>query len=198
MSQVENNFKNSLRNFQTARAPSFFQSIRESASDTFSNVSNTVQGYVPLGTNIEEEEPWYQLSRVERITAFALCLLLGIGCFCLSFFCLPLFFGKFAAIFTLGSILVMTSLALLRGPFSLIQHMISWDRLYFSVSYVGSMILTLYSSLIAHQLILTILFASVQIVALICYLVSYIPGGISTLRYGGNYLQGRLVSLLPF
>ncbi|KAI8987223.1 Got1/Sft2-like family-domain-containing protein [Pilobolus umbonatus] len=184
MSQTENNFKSSLRNFQSSRSTSsaptsFFQSIRDSASNTFSNVSNTVQGYVPLGTNMEEEEPWYQLSRIE------------------SFFCLPLFFGKFAAIFTLGSILVMTSLALLRGPIALIQHMFSWDRLYFSVSYIGSMVLTLYSSLIAHNLILTFIFAIAQIIALICYLVSYIPGGVSTLRYGGNYIHGRLVSLLP-
>ena len=80
MSQVENSFKNSLRNFQASRntAPislptnntstggSAFQSFRDSASNAFSSVSNSVQGYVPLGNNVEEEEdPWYQLSRVE-------------------------------------------------------------------------------------------------------------------------------------
>lgn len=79
MSQSENTFKNSLRNFQlsrnansgialpTATTPnSTLQSFRETASNAFSNVSNSVQGYIPLGGNTEEEEdPWYQLSRVE-------------------------------------------------------------------------------------------------------------------------------------
>lgn len=79
MSQTESSFKSSLRNFQLSRgntislptntnaSKSAFQSLRESASNTFSNVSSTVQGYIPIGTNIEEEEeePWYQLSRLE-------------------------------------------------------------------------------------------------------------------------------------
>jgi hypothetical protein len=79
MSQTENSFKNSLRNFQLSRndnasislptntsgPSSVFQSVRDSASNAFSNVTNSVQGYIPLGGNGEEEEPWYQLSRVE-------------------------------------------------------------------------------------------------------------------------------------
>lgn len=75
MSQTENTFKNSLRNFQSARgnapialatSPSPLQSFRDSASNAFSSVSSSVQGYIPLVGNTEEEEdPWYQLSRVE-------------------------------------------------------------------------------------------------------------------------------------
>lgn len=80
MSQTENTFKNSLRNFQLSRNTSSpialptannstggaFQTFRDSATNTFSNISNSVQGYIPLGGNVEEEEdPWYQLSRVE-------------------------------------------------------------------------------------------------------------------------------------
>lgn len=83
MSETESSFKNSLRNFRLSRGTDspialpttgsgsmtpkgMFQSFRESTSSAFSNISNTVQGYNPLSTNIEEEEePWYQLSRVE-------------------------------------------------------------------------------------------------------------------------------------
>lgn len=80
MSQTENSFKNSLRNFQLSRnndaaialptnisgPNSAFQSFRDSASNVFSNVTSSVQGYIPVGGNGEEdEEPWYQLSRVE-------------------------------------------------------------------------------------------------------------------------------------
>lgn len=86
MSQAENSFKNSLKNFKLSRnnnnsggislptsvspgsnsGGGTFSSLRDSASNAFSNVTNTVQGYIPLGGNAEEEEePWYQLSRVE-------------------------------------------------------------------------------------------------------------------------------------
>ncbi|CAO3681637.1 unnamed protein product [Rhizopus stolonifer] len=210
MSQTENTFKNSLRNFQLSRGNNnialptnntnklAFDSLRESASNTFSNVSSTVQGYIPIGTNVEEEEePWYQLSQLERVMAFALCLALGIGCFCLSFFFLPLFLGKFAATFTLGSVLILLSVALLRGPWSHIQHMISMERLPFTLSYVGSMVLTLYAALGARNLILIIIFSALQIIALIWYVGSYIPGGVATLRYGTSYIGRRAASVLP-
>ncbi|KAG1523777.1 hypothetical protein G6F52_004745 [Rhizopus delemar] len=211
MSQTESSFKSSLRNFQLSRgntislptntnaSKSAFQSLRESASNTFSNVSSTVQGYIPIGTNIEEEEeePWYQLSRLERVMAFALCLALGIGCFCLSFFFLPLFLGKFAATFTLGSVLILVSVALLRGPWSHIKHMMSTERLPFTASYVGSMVLTLYAALGARNLILIIIFSALQIIALIWYVCSYIPGGVATLRYGTSYIGRRAASVLP-
>ncbi|KAG2232717.1 hypothetical protein INT48_000074 [Thamnidium elegans] len=204
MSQSENSFKNSLRNFQSARSNnagialpttpnSTLQSFRETASNAFSNVSSSVQGYIPLGGNTEEEEdPWYQLSR--RVMAFALCLALGVGCFALSFFFLPLFPGKFAATFTLGSILILVSVALLRGPLSHLQHMMTKERIPFTVSYVGSMAMTLYAAI---GTFLTIFFAIIQIIALLWYVGSYIPGGISTLRYGTSYIGGRVVSILP-
>ncbi|KAI8097824.1 Got1/Sft2-like family-domain-containing protein [Gilbertella persicaria] len=213
MSQTENSFKNSLRNFQLSRSNNIslptntgtsapagtFQSFRDSASNAFSNVTNTVQGYMPLGNGGEEEEedPWYQLSRVERVMAFALCLALGIGCFALSFFFLPLFPGKFAATFTLGSILILVSVALLRGPWAHTKHMISKERLPFTISYVGSMALTLYAAIGIRAMILTVLFAIIQIVALIWYVGSYIPGGVSTLRYGTAYIGRRAASVLP-
>ncbi|KAI8378687.1 Got1/Sft2-like family-domain-containing protein [Choanephora cucurbitarum] len=211
MSQTESSFKSSLRNFQLSRSNNIalptntgqnsggLSSFRDSASNLFSNMTSTVQGYVPLGNSIEEEEedPWYQLSRVERVMAFALCLALGIGCFALSFFFLPLFPGKFAATFTLGSILILVSVALLRGPWSHLKHMMSRERLPFTVSYVGSMALTLYAAIGIRAVILTVLFAVIQIIALLWYVGSYIPGGVSTLRYATSYIGGRAASILP-
>ncbi|KAL9545208.1 hypothetical protein PS6_008346 [Mucor atramentarius] len=152
---TENTFKSSLKSFQLSRgnnagislptntgasstSGSAFQSFRDSATNAFSSVSSTIQGYNPLGSgDIEEEEdPWYQLSRVE------VCIYMG-------------------------SILILVSVALLRGPLSHIKHMISMERLPFTVSYVGSMILTLYAALGLRAMILTIIFAIIQIVALI-------------------------------
>ena len=46
-----------------------------------------------------------------------------------------------------GSILILVSVALLRGPWSHLKHMMSRERLPFTVSYVGSMALTLYAAI---------------------------------------------------
>lgn len=75
---TENSFRNSLRNFNltsssNARislptdspAASPLDNIRTSASSWFSNMSSQVQGYLPVNTGEEEEEPWFQLSRME-------------------------------------------------------------------------------------------------------------------------------------
>ncbi|RUS15604.1 hypothetical protein BC938DRAFT_476874 [Jimgerdemannia flammicorona] len=88
MSSTETNFRNSLRNFQSSSRtgpinlgasstptehPNPFSStigsIQSGASSIFSNVRNTVQGYVPLpglGIQEEQQEPsWLQLSSFE-------------------------------------------------------------------------------------------------------------------------------------
>ncbi|CAO3589261.1 unnamed protein product [Absidia cylindrospora] len=189
-----------MENNSTSSTP--FASIRDSASNLFTNVSSSVQGYLPLNSGEEEEEEsWYQLSRVERVIAFALCLGLGILCFFLAFtlflFLIPIAPGKFAATFTLGSILLLVSIAMLRGPWAHIKHMVTVERLPFTISYLGSMALTLYASLGARNYILTIIFAIIQILALAWYIGSYIPGGVSTLRYGTAYIGRRATSILP-
>ncbi|KAI7866827.1 Got1/Sft2-like family-domain-containing protein [Spinellus fusiger] len=214
---TENAFRNTLRNFNISRSSpialptannptstenSPFAALRNSATSMFSNVTSTVQDYVPIGLNGgEEEESWYQMSRVERVMAFALCLALGIACFLLAFFLfvplIPVFPGKFAATFTLGSLLILVSIAMLRGPWSHLCHMVSVERLPFTCSYLGTMGLTLYSSLGARNSILTIIFALFQMFALVWYFGSYIPGGITTLRYGTSYIGRRATSLLP-
>lgn len=47
----------------------------------------------------------------------------------------------------MGSILVLVSVALLRGPLSHMKHMLSKERIPFTVSYLGSMALTLYAAI---------------------------------------------------
>lgn len=47
----------------------------------------------------------------------------------------------------MGSILILVSVALLRGPLSHLQHMMTKERIPFTVSYVGSMGMTLYAAI---------------------------------------------------
>ncbi|KAG2172012.1 hypothetical protein INT43_001489 [Umbelopsis isabellina] len=98
----------------------------------------------------------------------------------------------------MGSILMLISVALLRGPWAHVKHMMSLERLPFTAAYLGTMGLTLYFSLGARNYILTIISAVLQIIALLWYFGSYIPGGVATLRYGSWMVGRQASSLLPF
>jgi hypothetical protein len=84
---------------------------------------------------------------------------------------------KFALCFTLGSLLFMSSFALLRGPTAHIKGMLTLDRLPFTITYLTSMGATLWASLVARSYILAVLASSLQVLALGYYLLSFIPGG---------------------
>ena len=49
--------------------------------------------------------------------------------------------------YVVGSILILISIAMLRGPMAHIRHMMSVERLPFTLSYLGTMAMTLYFSL---------------------------------------------------
>lgn len=89
---------------------------------------------------------------------------------------------KFALCFTLGSLLFMSSFALLRGPTAHIKGMLTLDRLPFTITYLTSMGATLWASLVARSYILAVLASSLQVLALGYYLLSFIPGGTAGFR----------------
>merc|ERR1711865_1272149 len=84
---------------------------------------------------------------------------------------------KFALLYTLGSLFVMSSFSILRGHGAFIRHLLTRSRALFSTTYVVSMLGTLWASLVYRSQLLTMLFATVQVVSLSWFLVSYIPGG---------------------
>lgn len=89
---------------------------------------------------------------------------------------------KFALCFTMGSLLFMSSFALLRGPTAHIRSMLTVDRLPFTISYLSSMGATLWASLVARSYILAVLASSLQMLALGYYMLSFIPGGTAGFR----------------
>ncbi|RUS16939.1 hypothetical protein BC938DRAFT_476417 [Jimgerdemannia flammicorona] len=120
---------------------------------------------------------------------------------------IPIAPGKFAATFS----------SLLRGPVAHIKHMISRDRLPFTAAYLGSLILTMYFSIGVSDHMVSVSFPNpaplfhrpVATSSLYysassrsshyygLYFGSYIPGGVSTLRYGSAMLARQASSLLP-
>lgn len=120
------------------------------------------------------------MSYGDRFKGFAMLLVASACFFSLAFFFLPtavLFPGKFALSFTLGSVLFMGSFAFLRGPRAHLAGMVSKDRLPFSLAYVTSLCLTIYSCIVAKSYLMTLGSAVFQIAALMWYGASFLPGG---------------------
>ncbi|XP_037085801.1 protein transport protein SFT2-like [Pollicipes pollicipes] len=146
----------------------------------------------PAGSS--SESSWYGssagsflgLSKKQRIIGFMMCLCLGSICFTIAGFTLPFIAfkaRKFATLFTLGSVFCMASFSLLWGPWNHIKHVFSKERLPFTSVYITSLVATLYCSLHLHNTPLTILCAVCQLLALLWFIVSYIPGGQRGLQF---------------
>jgi len=87
---------------------------------------------------------------------------------------------KFALSFTCGSITFMSSFAILKGPQAHFASMMAGDRIHFTVIYLGSMLLTLYLTFTAggaKGYVLVLGASALQLLALMWYLVTFLPGG---------------------
>jgi hypothetical protein len=79
-----------------------------------------------------------------------------------------------------------------------IRHLLSKERLPFSVAYLSSLGLTLYFALGPHSYFGSLIGAVVQVIALFSYVLAYFPGGTQTLRFGSQMALRGAGSLLPF
>lgn len=80
----------------------------------------------------------------------------------------------------------MGSFGILKGPMEHLQGMCEPDRRVFTAIYLGSMIMTLYftfqfGGISGYALVLTS--SGLQLVALVWYLISFLPGGTVGLQY---------------
>ena len=118
-------------------------------------------------------------------------LLIAAGGFCIlvSLTFLPLLAiapRKFATLFTFGSLLILSSFSVLKGHAAFLQHLISAERLPFSVGYAVSLVGTLYAAMWSQSYVLTMVFSLAQIVGLLYFVFSYLPGGAQVLNFVGG------------
>ncbi|TFK37611.1 ER-to-golgi vesicle protein transport Sft2 [Crucibulum laeve] len=201
---TEQNFRSNLSQFRWARGVTDdSQPAPQERGNPFSRFYNAVAGdYIPLRSNEQsnEENAWLALSRWERLLGFGGCLIGAAVCFFVAFLTLPLLAirpAKFALAFSLGSLLVMFGFSVLIGPVNHIKHLVSKERLPFSLIYFSSLGLTLYFALGAHSYLGSLLCGAVQVVSLVAYVLAYFPGGTQTLRLGGSLALRGAGSLLP-
>ena len=126
----------------------------------------------------------------QRFKVFCALLFLSALFFALAFFVglptLALHPQKFAISFSMGSLLFMGSFGILKGPMDHLKSMLSSEQMYFTFLYVGSMLATLYLTFTKGGIsgyVLVMVSCGVQLLALLWYLVSFIPGGTTGLQY---------------
>ena len=159
---------------------------------------------MPLRSNerTNEEEAYLSLSRWERFLGFLACIAGAAVCFFFSFIflsppILALRPQKFALAFSLGSMLFMIGFSVLSGPVAHLKHICSKERLPFSIAYFSSLARTIYFAVGPRKMLPTLVFAIIQVGALVTYLAAYFPGGTTTLRYGASMVMRGGASLLP-
>ncbi|KAJ6259093.1 hypothetical protein Dda_5990 [Drechslerella dactyloides] len=188
---------------RTSRNTGFFSSL--SSLNPFGNdgyvrlPTSNVDTQLPARTREEEEAAWFTMSRWDRLLGFGICNLGAAVCFLICFILLPsilVTFRKFAILWTVGSLLFLSSWALLYGPLTYARHLLSPERLPFTGIYFGSITLTMYFAVGLQSYLLTIPAAAVQMCALLWYLVSYFPMGTTGLRFASSFGAQQAVSWL--
>uniref|UniRef100_A0A1B6KXL4 Vesicle transport protein n=1 Tax=Graphocephala atropunctata TaxID=36148 RepID=A0A1B6KXL4_9HEMI len=156
-----------------------------------------------------EEDGWFagtqnnccpKMSKFQRIVGFCLCVCMGIFCFGLSALYIPVLLlkaRKFALLYTMGSLFFMCSFSFLWGPLNHLRHLFSKERFWFTLSYCGTLTATLYCSLVLISTPLTLVCAVAQVIALLWFLVSYIPGGHSGMLFFTKLFTSSVSKTLP-
>ena len=120
----------------------------------------------------------------QRFKVFCAMLFLSALFFALAFFVgVPMLTvkpQKFALSFTCGSLMFMGSFGILKGPAEHLKSMFTPDRMFFTTIYLGSMFVTLYltftkGGIKGYTMVMSA--SIVQLVALLWYLISFLPGG---------------------
>ena len=132
---------------------------------------------------------------VEKNTT-AFISLLGIGCFliCLSLLMLPLIItspAKFSMCFGLGSVLVLISFLFYHGTKNYVMKLFEKKRFVITILFICSIFLGLIFSIGKHYFI-SLLCSLFQLISLILFVLTFIPGG----KYGIRCIKNRLSS--PF
>eukprot|EP00793_Prasinoderma_coloniale_P001156 PRCOL_00006147-RA len=132
----------------------------------------------------EEEEPTLleqideamTLTWRQRLTGFFICAGLGIACSLMSsMFVWNFDATHFAVTYTFGNILSISSTAFLMGPVNQIKKMFKARRIWATLMYFVTMILTLVFALVVQDAMLVIICVVLQMMALVWYACSYIP-----------------------
>eukprot|EP00388_Colpodella_angusta_P022942 GDKJ01058651.1.p1 GENE.GDKJ01058651.1~~GDKJ01058651.1.p1 ORF type:complete len:235 (-),score=43.97 GDKJ01058651.1:81-761(-) len=172
------------------------QTLMNQGKGFFSSVSDRFRGGVESVRNAADE---VTVTR-DRLIIAVVAMLIGVFFFFLSLTLLPTIVlapQKFALMFTAGSMSFMFAFSTMRGHAAFLTHIFSSDRMWFTIAYISSLVMTLYGCLIAKSYLLSMIFAIIQMITLAYFTLSYIPGGVTALNFIGGVIGGGIKKLLP-
>ncbi|CAI8587062.1 unnamed protein product [Vicia faba] len=98
------------------------------------------------------------------------------------------------ALLYFGCGFIIGSFFALKGPKNQLSHMMSKERLPFTLGFLCSMVGTIYVSMVLHSYILSVVFSVVQVLSLGYYAISYFPGGSAGMRFLTSALTSRIMT----
>lgn len=159
-----------------------------------SNTDQIALNFPLLSTSSRESQnqdsSCFGLSKFQRLSAFVVCNALALLCYVLAMWCLPFVIlapQKFTLSYTMGGLLSLVSFGFLSGWKAHFNHLISASRRLITAAYIGTLLLTLWAVFFVKNYFLTILFLIIQLITVVWYYVSYLPGG----SYGMSMMFGR-------
>lgn len=158
---------------------SIFTKTENSNDGIIKNISVAI-GLEPKN-EIEEACDTCGLSRFQRYTCFGVLFVIGGLLNWLSFVSItnP---RQFALIYSIGNIISLISGCFLAGFVSQFKNMFKQKRIIITVIYIIALIMTIVSAVKGYPILLVIFFALIQFLALIIYMISYIPYGLTMLK----------------
>merc|ERR1712187_794859 len=98
---------------------------------------------------------------------------------------LPISPQKFSLLFAFGSMTMLSSFAILKGPQEFFKDLTQREKLPFSGGYAVGLVGTLVATIVLRSYLLTAFFGIVQAIALLYFVASYVPGGQTILNMCG-------------
>jgi hypothetical protein len=141
-----------------------------------------------LQDNIEVEKS-YQ--------TFFILLALGLGLLCLSLMFLPVIIlspYKFVSCFSFGSLLILASFIFVYGTKSYFETLFSKSRFVFTILFLTSIVLGIIFSW-SEYFFFSLICSMFQLISLIVFTLSFIPGGRSGISFIGGLLSSPFTNL---
>jgi hypothetical protein len=130
--------------------------------------------------------------------SFFITLAIGLVFIFLSLIFLPLVAispYKFLFLFSTGSVIIVASFIFIYGTSEYFQMLFSKERFIFTIFYIVSILLGIYSGFIKEYYILSLICVLVQMTTLIIFVLSFIPGGKSGITFILNMLATPIKNL---
>jgi hypothetical protein len=195
--------------------------MAETVGETYSSIVNKLKGYAKLNSNdveanIAQEENLGFFEKMKGCVknsleveksykVFFIMLATGLGLIMISLMFLPIVWmspQKFVSLFSLGCLVSLFSFIFVYGTSEYLEMLFSRKRLLFTMLFLFSIGLGIYFSFNKTYYLISLACAVVQMITLVVFTLSFIPGGgmgiyfiknmlMSPLNYAWNKITGN-------